>query len=80
MQKSCLQSLKLLSVIAAIRLDNETDNIESTLSLGLVDTAKSGNLNRSIQSSDPLASSSWEEVIDFIGICFDVFRTLICAQ
>nr|XP_010925000.3 LOW QUALITY PROTEIN: protein ROOT HAIR DEFECTIVE 3 [Elaeis guineensis] len=55
-------SLKLLSVMAAIRLDDETDNIENTLSLALVDTAKSGNANRSIQSSDPLASSSWEEV------------------
>ncbi|KAG1346335.1 protein ROOT HAIR DEFECTIVE 3 [Cocos nucifera] len=55
-------SLKLLSVMAAIRLDDESDNIENTLSLALLDNAKSGNANRSIQSSDPLASSSWEEV------------------
>ncbi|XP_010904950.1 protein ROOT HAIR DEFECTIVE 3 [Elaeis guineensis] len=55
-------SLKLLSVMAAIRLDDESDNVENTLSLALLDTAKSGNANRSIQSSDPLASSSWEEV------------------
>ncbi|XP_008808503.1 protein ROOT HAIR DEFECTIVE 3-like [Phoenix dactylifera] len=55
-------SLKLLSVMAAIRLDDESDNIENTLSLALVDTAKRSSLNRSIQSSDPLASSSWEEV------------------
>ncbi|KAJ6812836.1 protein ROOT HAIR DEFECTIVE 3-like [Iris pallida] len=54
-------SLKLLSVMAAIRLDKESDEIESTLALALVDVG-SGAKNRSIQSFDPLASSSWEEV------------------
>ncbi|KAL6539227.1 Cell wall protein rhd3 [Orobanche gracilis] len=54
-------SLKLLSVMAAMRLDDDADSIEKTLSLALVDP-KSGTLaNRSV-SGDPLASSSWEEV------------------
>uniref|UniRef100_A0A1D1Z3X6 Protein ROOT HAIR DEFECTIVE 3 homolog n=1 Tax=Anthurium amnicola TaxID=1678845 RepID=A0A1D1Z3X6_9ARAE len=55
-------SLKLLSVMAAIRLDDSADNIENTLSLALLDGAKSSATNRSIMSVDPLASSSWEEV------------------
>lgn len=59
-----LQSLKLLSVMAAIRLDEETDKIEDTLLLALVDVSSNGVKNRSIQSLDPLASSSWQEVIN----------------
>ncbi|WOK91346.1 protein ROOT HAIR DEFECTIVE 3 [Canna indica] len=55
-------SLKLLSVLAAIRLDEETDQIQETLSLALVDAPVGGATNRSIQSLDPLASSSWQEV------------------
>ncbi|CAL9084421.1 unnamed protein product [Musa textilis] len=55
-------SLKLLSVMAAIRLDEETDKIEETLLLALVDASNNGTKNRSIQSLDPLASSSWQEV------------------
>ncbi|OWM77119.1 hypothetical protein CDL15_Pgr013210 [Punica granatum] len=54
-------SLKLLSVMAAVRLDDEADNIENTLSLALVDT-KSTTSNRSITTTDPLASSTWEKV------------------
>jgi len=54
--------LKLLSVMAAVRLDEDSDNIGNTLSLALIDTTTSGVTNRSIQSFDPLASSSWEEV------------------
>ncbi|XP_031388919.1 protein ROOT HAIR DEFECTIVE 3-like isoform X2 [Punica granatum] len=57
-------SLKLLSVMAAVRLDNEVDNIEKSLSLALLDS-KSGSTvtDRSIISQgDPLASSTWEEV------------------
>jgi protein SEY1 len=57
-----LQSMKLLSTLAAIRLDEDGDNIENTLSLALVDTVKPGIADRSIQSVDPLASSSWERV------------------
>ncbi|KAK4427337.1 protein ROOT HAIR defective [Sesamum alatum] len=54
-------SLKLLSVMAAIRLDDHTDNIESTLSLALLESQAAASTNRSI-SADPLASSSWDEV------------------
>lgn len=55
-----LQSLKLLSVLAAIRLDDESDDIDKTLSIALVD--KSNTSDRSLTVSDPLASSSWEKV------------------
>ncbi|KAJ4953653.1 hypothetical protein NE237_030485 [Protea cynaroides] len=55
-------SLKLLSVVAVIRLDEDADNIEKTLSLALVDTSNSGVKDRSITSFDPLASSTWEKV------------------
>ncbi|KAL9999391.1 putative P-loop containing nucleoside triphosphate hydrolase [Helianthus debilis subsp. tardiflorus] len=52
-------SLKLLSVLAAIRLDEEdTDKIGDTLVLTLVDPKKG--TSKSI--TDPLASSTWEEV------------------
>ncbi|XP_058073929.1 protein ROOT HAIR DEFECTIVE 3-like [Magnolia sinica] len=55
-------SLKLLSVMAAIRLDENADNIENTLSLALGDSGNTGATNKSITSFDPLASSTWEEV------------------
>ncbi|XP_042487184.1 protein ROOT HAIR DEFECTIVE 3-like [Macadamia integrifolia] len=55
-------SLKLLSVVAAIRLDEEADDIENTLSLALVNTSNDGVKDRSITSFDPLASSTWEKV------------------
>ncbi|KAK1434208.1 hypothetical protein QVD17_11127 [Tagetes erecta] len=52
-------SLKLLSVLAAIRLDEEdTDKIGDTLVLTLVDPKK----GTSKSTTDPLASSTWEEV------------------
>ncbi|XP_074288996.1 protein ROOT HAIR DEFECTIVE 3-like isoform X2 [Silene latifolia] len=51
-------SLKLLSVLSVIRLDDESDDIDKTLSLALLDTSKS----RSSVSTDPLASSTWEKV------------------
>ncbi|KAG0493070.1 hypothetical protein HPP92_006468 [Vanilla planifolia] len=54
-------SLKLLSVMAAIRLDEEKDSVENTLSLAFVD-ASNTSTNKSIQTADPLASSSWEDV------------------
>ncbi|KAK6128020.1 hypothetical protein DH2020_038223 [Rehmannia glutinosa] len=54
-------SLKLLSVMAAIRLDDDADSIENTLSLALIDPKSGAATNRSI-SGDPLASSSWDEV------------------
>ncbi|KAE9467920.1 hypothetical protein C3L33_00173, partial [Rhododendron williamsianum] len=57
-----LSSLKLLSVLAAIRLDDEADNIEKTLAVVLVDNRSGALTNKSITSDDPLASSTWEEV------------------
>ena len=68
-----VQSMKLLSTMAALRLDEDGDNIDNTLSLALVDTVRPGTTDRSIQSLDPLASSSWERVcgqcVIFIYVC-----------
>lgn len=56
-------SLKLLSVMAAIRLDDDgADNIETTLSVALVDSPNGAVKDRSLMTVDPLASSSWEQV------------------
>ncbi|PWA59660.1 RHD3/Sey1, P-loop containing nucleoside triphosphate hydrolase [Artemisia annua] len=52
-------SLKLLSVLAAIRLDVDADKIGDTLVLALVDKKDA---SKSISTQDPLASSTWEEV------------------
>ncbi|KAE9584683.1 putative P-loop containing nucleoside triphosphate hydrolase [Lupinus albus] len=54
-------SLKLLSVMAAIRLDDNADSIEKTLVVALVDSSNNA-VNRSITMVDPLASSNWEQV------------------
>ncbi|KAL4308943.1 hypothetical protein GQ457_01G040940 [Hibiscus cannabinus] len=57
-------SLRLISVMAAIRLDEKPDEIENKLFSSLMEgtmTAASS-VDRSVKSSDPLASSSWEEV------------------
>jgi hypothetical protein len=61
--------MKLLSTMAAIRLEEDGDNIENTLSVALVDTSKPGTTDRSIQLSDPLASSSWERVTKLYFTC-----------
>ncbi|OIT20038.1 protein root hair defective 3 [Nicotiana attenuata] len=53
-------SLKLLSVMAAIRLEDERDSIENTLSVALSDGGAS--TKKGIGSPDPLASSTWNEV------------------
>lgn len=55
-------SLKLLSVMAAIRLDNDVDNIDKTLAVALVDGKTGANVNKGITSDDPLATSTWEAV------------------
>ncbi|KAL4182258.1 hypothetical protein AMTRI_Chr12g275090 [Amborella trichopoda] len=57
-------SLKLLSVMAAIRMDEKPDKIGNTLSSSLMDgsSAAVSSKDRSITSADPLASSTWEEV------------------
>lgn len=54
--------MKLLAVMAAIRLDDDADNIEKTLVVALVDNRSGAVTNKSITSDDRLASSSWEEV------------------
>ncbi|KAL8260796.1 hypothetical protein R6Q59_024845 [Mikania micrantha] len=53
-------SLKLLSVLAAIRLDEDVDKIGDTLVLALVNQKKE--TSTSVSLRDPLASSTWEEV------------------
>lgn len=58
-------SLRLLSVMAAIRLDEKPDKVESLLFSSLMDGTVAASLprDRSIGDSvDPLASSMWEEV------------------
>ncbi|XP_004510375.1 protein ROOT HAIR DEFECTIVE 3 [Cicer arietinum] len=56
-------SLKLLSVMAAIRLDDgDTDDIEKTLAVALLDPSSNSVKDRSITAVDRLASSSWEKV------------------
>jgi hypothetical protein len=52
--------MKLLSTMAAIRLEGGSDNIVNTLTLALVDAARPGTIDRSIQSSNPFASSLLE--------------------
>ncbi|KAL5757472.1 hypothetical protein ACOSP7_020083 [Xanthoceras sorbifolium] len=54
-------SLKLLSVMVAIRLEEEADNIEKTLTAALVDSTNT-TTDKSITKYDPLASSTWEQV------------------
>ena len=54
--------MKLLATLAAIRLDEDGDNIENTFSLALVDTSRPGTTDRSTRSFDPLASSSLKKV------------------
>ncbi|XP_039019731.1 protein ROOT HAIR DEFECTIVE 3-like [Hibiscus syriacus] len=54
------ECLKLLSIMAAIRLEDSVDNIEEILFSALLDTG-----NRAANKStlaDPLASSTWEQV------------------
>ncbi|KDP33110.1 hypothetical protein JCGZ_13554 [Jatropha curcas] len=58
-------SLKLLSVMAAILLDEKPDKIENVLISSLMDgtVAVPSSQDRSIEATvDPLASSTWEEV------------------
>ncbi|OVA12385.1 RHD3/Sey1 [Macleaya cordata] len=58
-------SLRLLSVMAAIRLDEKPDKIENLLFSSLLDAkvaAPSGQGRNIGGSADPLASSSWEEI------------------
>ncbi|KAL3720862.1 hypothetical protein ACJRO7_005637 [Eucalyptus globulus] len=52
-------SLKVLSVMAAVRFDDERDNIEKTLSDALLDSISTAT-DGSITTVDPLASNTWE--------------------
>lgn len=57
-----LGALRLMSVMAAIRLDDNPDKIERALTTALLDGGPLSH-KRSIEfASDPLASSTWEEV------------------
>lgn len=60
-----MQSLKVLSTMAVVRLDERKDNVENVLFSALMDRAEpTTSQNRGIGvSGDPLASSSWEEVL-----------------
>lgn len=49
--------------MAAIRLENEADNIAKILTLALLDGKSAVAGNKSITTFDPLASSTWDEVI-----------------
>ncbi|MCD7467636.1 Cell wall protein rhd3 [Datura stramonium] len=55
-------SLKLLSVMAAIRLEDERDSIENTLTIALGDGKSGASTKKGTESLDPLASSTWNEV------------------
>ncbi|CAN4089089.1 unnamed protein product [Withania somnifera] len=55
-------SLKLLSVMAAVRLEDEGDGIDRTLVVALLDGKPGASSAKSITSVDPLASSTWEEI------------------
>ncbi|KAK9155118.1 hypothetical protein Sjap_002598 [Stephania japonica] len=55
-------SLKVLSVMAVIRLEDDPDNIENTLAVALMDSGSTSSSNKSISSLDPLTSSTWDEV------------------
>ncbi|XP_051135155.1 protein ROOT HAIR DEFECTIVE 3 homolog 1-like isoform X2 [Andrographis paniculata] len=54
-------SLKLLAVMAVVRLDDDVDNVDNTLSLALMDPKPAASNNKS-GSVDPLASSTWDKV------------------
>ncbi|PHU25006.1 Protein ROOT HAIR DEFECTIVE 3 [Capsicum chinense] len=58
------ESLKLMSIVAAIRLDGKPDRIESILFSRLLEgkISISSRNSDNADSCDPLASSSWEEI------------------
>ncbi|CAI9297393.1 unnamed protein product [Lactuca saligna] len=53
-------SLKLLSVLAAIRLEDYGDKIQGILLVALADPAQASDKNSNVQ--DPLATSKWEKI------------------
>lgn len=65
--------MKVLSVLAAIRLDEKPDKIENVLISSLMNEAvaiSSSKDRSSGPSSDPLASSTWEEVLYYDDRCW----------
>ena len=57
-----MQALKLLSVMVGIRWDDEPYSIESILTSTLLEGSVVSKI-ASAASADPLASTTWEEVI-----------------
>ncbi|KAK8294127.1 hypothetical protein V6Z11_D06G234500 [Gossypium hirsutum] len=57
-----VECLKLLSVMAAIRLDDTADNIEKILFTALLDPSSSAAAIKSNKAGDPLASSTWDQI------------------
>ncbi|KAK8350647.1 hypothetical protein V6Z12_A06G222400 [Gossypium hirsutum] len=57
-----VECLKLLSVMAAIRLDDTADNIEKILFTALLDPSSSAAAIKSNKEGDPLASSTWDQI------------------
>lgn len=50
--------------MAAIRLDDDdSDNIETTLTVALVESTSGASKEKSLVAVDSLASSTWEQVI-----------------
>lgn len=49
--------------MAAVRLEDEGDSIDKILIVALVDGKAGASSSKSITSVDPLASSTWDEVI-----------------
>jgi hypothetical protein len=57
------QALRLMSVMAALRFDDKQDKIDRALMISLLDGGQLSE-KRSIEfTSDPLASSTWQEVL-----------------
>ncbi|PPR87287.1 hypothetical protein GOBAR_AA33408 [Gossypium barbadense] len=57
-----VECLKLLSIMAAIRLDDTADNIEKILFTALLDPSSSAAAIKSNKEGDPLASSTWDQI------------------
>lgn len=64
--------------MAAIRLDDgDTDDIEKTLAVALLDPSSNSVKDRSITAVDRLASSSWEKVQFFHRYLLVLFDEMI---
>ncbi|PPD79205.1 hypothetical protein GOBAR_DD23872 [Gossypium barbadense] len=71
-------ALKLLSVMAAIRLDDNVDNIENTLCSALLDTKGIASVTKwGSTTSDPLASSTWDKLPGIISLSTKFIPTIM---